>query len=108
METGLNLLGDWVNAYRERQNPQPTGFNGFDFSRKRAPAYLLELVHAMATTLEEILEEPITIKINSRRALRNGLNKACKCLPPSQSRIKRNERISSCKANFKLQKIILK
>jgi len=32
METGLNLLGDWVNAYRERQNPnRPTGFNGFDF-----------------------------------------------------------------------------
>ncbi|CBY33206.1 unnamed protein product [Oikopleura dioica] len=24
METGLNLLGDWVNAYRERQNPQPS------------------------------------------------------------------------------------
>jgi hypothetical protein len=31
METGLNLLGDWVNAYRERQNPQPSDFNGFDF-----------------------------------------------------------------------------
>ena len=32
METGLNLLGDWVNAYRERQNPnRPTGFNGFGF-----------------------------------------------------------------------------
>jgi len=84
METGLNLLGDWVNAYRERQNPQPS--HGFDFSRKRAPAYLLER-DAMAQILQEQVV-PITIKINSRRALRNGLNKACKCLPPSRSRIK--------------------